>query len=68
MDSEEDMLFEDCINDFELEYDLLFNGCLKLLVFDFEYFVDEKEKFCVKFWVRKSFDNLKRISVKKGYI
>uniref|UniRef100_A0A8C6RZZ6 Histone-lysine N-methyltransferase, H3 lysine-36 specific n=1 Tax=Nannospalax galili TaxID=1026970 RepID=A0A8C6RZZ6_NANGA len=66
LDSEEDMPFEDCANDPESEHDLLFNGCLKSLAFDSDHSGDEKEKPCAKTLTRKSTDNLKRTSVKKG--
>lgn len=68
LDSEEDMPFEDCTNDPESEHDLLLNGCLKSLAFDSEHSADEKEKPSAKSRVRKSSDNLKRTSVKKGLI
>ncbi|XP_037679054.1 histone-lysine N-methyltransferase, H3 lysine-36 specific isoform X1 [Choloepus didactylus] len=68
LDSEEDMPFEDCTNDPESEHDLLLNGCLKSLAFDSEHSADEKEKPCAKSRVRKSSDNLKRTSVKKGHM
>lgn len=66
LDSEEDMPFEDCANDPDSEHDLLLNGCLKSLAFDSEHSADEKEKPCAKSRVRKSSDNIKRTSVKKG--
>ncbi|XP_060228425.1 histone-lysine N-methyltransferase, H3 lysine-36 specific isoform X2 [Meriones unguiculatus] len=66
LDSEEEMPFEDCTNDPESEHDLLLNGCLKSLAFDSEHSADEKEKPCTKSRVRKSSDNIKRTSVKKG--
>uniref|UniRef100_A0A2K5NE11 Histone-lysine N-methyltransferase, H3 lysine-36 specific n=1 Tax=Cercocebus atys TaxID=9531 RepID=A0A2K5NE11_CERAT len=68
LDSEEDMPFEDCTNDPESEHDLLLNGCLKSLAFDSEHSADEKEKPCAKSRARKSSDNPKRTSVKKGHI
>uniref|UniRef100_A0A4X1SG92 Histone-lysine N-methyltransferase, H3 lysine-36 specific n=1 Tax=Sus scrofa TaxID=9823 RepID=A0A4X1SG92_PIG len=68
LDSEEDMPFEDCTNDPESEHDLLLNGCLKSLAFDSEHSADEKEKPCVKSRARKSSDNPKRTSVKKGHM
>lgn len=66
LDSEEDMPFEDCINDPESEQDLLLNGCLKSLAFDSEHSADEKEKPCTKSRIRKGSDTSKRVSVKKG--
>lgn len=66
LDSEEDMPFEDCTNDPESEHDLLLNGCLKSLAFDSEHSTDEKEKPCAKSRARKSSDNPKRTSAKKG--
>ncbi|XP_045386550.1 histone-lysine N-methyltransferase, H3 lysine-36 specific isoform X2 [Lemur catta] len=66
LDSEEDMPFEDCTNDPESEHDILLNGCLKSLAFDCEHSADEKEKPCAKSRARKSSDNPKRTSVKKG--
>uniref|UniRef100_F7BGP4 Histone-lysine N-methyltransferase, H3 lysine-36 specific n=1 Tax=Equus caballus TaxID=9796 RepID=F7BGP4_HORSE len=68
LDSEEDMPFEDCTNDPESEHDLLLNGCLKSLAFDSEHSGDEKEKPCAKSRARKSSDNPKRTSVKKGHM
>ncbi|EHB11362.1 Histone-lysine N-methyltransferase, H3 lysine-36 and H4 lysine-20 specific [Heterocephalus glaber] len=68
LDSEEDMPFEDCTNDPESEHDLLLNGCLKSLAFDSEHSADEKEKASAKSRARKSSDNLKRTSMKKGLI
>ncbi|XP_008576414.1 PREDICTED: histone-lysine N-methyltransferase, H3 lysine-36 and H4 lysine-20 specific isoform X2 [Galeopterus variegatus] len=68
LDSEEDMPFEDCTNDPESEHDLLLNGCLKSLAFDSEHSADEKEKPCAKSRARKSSDNPKRTSVKKGHM
>ncbi|XP_016058757.1 PREDICTED: histone-lysine N-methyltransferase, H3 lysine-36 and H4 lysine-20 specific isoform X2 [Miniopterus natalensis] len=68
LDSEEDMPFEDCINDPESEHDLLLNGCLKSLAFDSEHSADEKEKPCAKSRARKSTDNPKRTCVKKGHM
>lgn len=68
LDSEEDMPFEDCTNDPESEHDLLLNGCLKSLAFDSEHSADEKEKPCAKSLARKSSDNPKRTSVKKGHM
>ncbi|KAK2506240.1 hypothetical protein MC885_012170, partial [Smutsia gigantea] len=68
LDSEEDMPFEDCTNDPESEHDVLLNGCLKSLAFDSEHSADEKEKPCAKFRARKSSDNPKRTSMKKGHM
>ncbi|ERE80486.1 histone-lysine N-methyltransferase, H3 lysine-36 and H4 lysine-20 specific [Cricetulus griseus] len=68
LDSEEEMLFEDCTNDPESEQDLLLNGCLKSLAFDSEHSADEKEKPCDKPRARKSSDSIKRTSVKKGLL
>lgn len=68
LDSEEDMLFDDCTNDPESEHDLLLNGCLKSLAFDSEHSADEKEKPCDKSRARKSSDNIKRTSVKRGLL
>ncbi|XP_069332281.1 histone-lysine N-methyltransferase, H3 lysine-36 specific isoform X6 [Eulemur rufifrons] len=68
LDSEEDMPFEDCTNDPESEHDILLNGCLKSLAFDCEHSADEKEKPCAKSRARKSSDNPKRTSVKKGLL
>ncbi|KAF3828365.1 hypothetical protein GH733_005062 [Mirounga leonina] len=68
LDSEEDMPFEDCTNDPESEHDLLLNGCLKSLAFDSEHSADEKEKPCAKSRARKSSDNPKRTSMKKGHM
>ncbi|XP_075854592.1 histone-lysine N-methyltransferase, H3 lysine-36 specific isoform X3 [Microcebus murinus] len=68
LDSEEDMPFEDCTNDPESEHDILLNGCLKSLAFDSEHSADEKEKPCAKSRARKSSDNPKRTSVKKGLV
>ncbi|XP_008048621.1 histone-lysine N-methyltransferase, H3 lysine-36 and H4 lysine-20 specific [Carlito syrichta] len=68
LDSEEDMPFEDCINDPESEHDLLLNGCLKSLAFDSEHSADEKEKPCAKSRARKNSDNPKRTSLKKGHM
>lgn len=68
LDSEEDMLFEDCTNDPESEHNLLLNGCLKSLAFDSEHSADEKEKPCDKSQARKSSDSIKRTSVKKGLL
>ncbi|XP_021036657.1 histone-lysine N-methyltransferase, H3 lysine-36 and H4 lysine-20 specific isoform X2 [Mus caroli] len=67
LDSEEDMPFEDCTTDPDSEH-LLLNGCLKSLAFDSEHSADEKEKPCAKSRVRKSSDNIKRTSVKKGLV
>ncbi|KAH0510088.1 Histone-lysine N-methyltransferase, H3 lysine-36 and H4 lysine-20 specific [Microtus ochrogaster] len=68
LDREEAMLFEDCTNDPESEHDLLLNGCLKSLAFDSEHSADEKEKPCDKSRARKSSENIKRTSVKKGLL